>query len=164
MFLAEAEKLGRELARAGLTVVYGGSTAGLMGRLAQGVLDGGGHLVGVIPEMDFMNDQIHTSLGETVRVRTLAERKTQMIMRSDGFLVMPGGIGTLDEATEVLALNAVEAIRKPLVFYDFLGVWMPFIESLDLLHKAGFIGDAPSKLFQVFDESSSMIRYLKNAR
>jgi uncharacterized protein (TIGR00730 family) len=163
MVLSEAEKFGFELARAGFTVLYGGATSGSMGALAEGVVIGGGNLIGVVPTMDFMTGLIHHQLTETVTVSTMAERKTQMILRSDGFMAMPGGIGTLDEVTEVLALNGVGALNKPLVFYNFLGLWTPILESLDLLHQSGFISAPPTDLFQVFERSESVIEYLKHA-
>ena len=163
MILSEAEKFGRELALANFQILYGGSSAGPMGALAEGVLSGGGRLVGIVPSMNFMSGLIRHRLSETVTVGTMSERKTQMILRSDAFVAMPGGIGTLDEVTEVLALNAVEAIQKPIVFYNFLGLWSPLIDSLDLLYRSGFISAPPTDLFQVFESSKGVIDYLKHA-
>lgn len=162
MFVSDAEKFGRELGQTKAKVLYGGSLDGPMGSFADGVLASGAELIGVIPEMDFMSGIIHPKLTEKVVVRTLAERKTQMILRSDAFVVLPGGIGTLDEVTEVLALNQVGAIKKPVVFYNFLNAWSPFLDSLDLMHRGGFLYSNPSELFEVFDMSTDVIGYLQD--
>ena len=162
MFLSDSEKFGRELGLSGFKVLYGGSIDGPMGSFADGVISSGAPLIGVIPEMDFMTGIVHPKLSEKIMVETLAARKTEMILRSDAFVVMPGGIGTLDEVTEVLALNQVGATKKPVVFYNFLNAWSPLLEAFDLMHRGGFLYTSPSELFEVFDKSSDVVQYLQH--
>lgn len=152
MLLAEAELLGEELAEDGHQIIYGGTNSGCMGALAQGVLRRRGHLTGVVPEMDFMLDLVQGGLTERHVVPTLSSRKDVMNRLADAFLVYPGGLGTLDEALEVMALKNLGTLQKPVVFYNFLNVWTPFLESLDLLVEQRLIGAPLDTLVRVLDK------------
>lgn len=159
MFLEEAEQLGRALAEAGFSVVYGGSNAGCMGRMAQGVLGAKGQLIGVVPEMDFVKGLVQDGMAEKVLVPDLAHRKCHMIERSDAFLVFPGGLGTLDEISDVLAQRQIRAHEKPIVFYNYLDYWSPFIECLETFYQQRMISTPVHDLFRVFDQASDVIDY-----
>lgn len=163
LLLSEIEMLGEQLARDGHVIVYGGANVGAMGALAQGVLSVGGTLIGVVPELDFMQGLVQEGLTEQHVVPTLSSRKEVMIQQADGFLVYPGGLGTLDEALEVLALKSLGSLQKPVVFYNFLHVWSPFLESLQLLVEQGLVRDSLSDLLQVLDNSEQVREYFKNA-
>jgi uncharacterized protein (TIGR00730 family) len=108
--------------------VYGGGNIGLMGALADGALDLGGHVIGVIP--DFLRDRevCHTGLSECVVVDDLFERKAIMIERSDAFVALPGGIGTLEEVVELLSWQRLGLHARPVVFYNPRGFWDPLFE------------------------------------
>src|SRR5262245_13078055 len=112
VFFDEIEGLGRDLSKAGFGVLYGGANCGPMGALAKGVLEAHGKLIGVVPEMDFMKDLVQPGLSERYRVANMQERKAVMIKNSDGFLVFPGGIGTLDEALDVMVMKQVDNVQK----------------------------------------------------
>lgn len=157
------ETVGEELVRLGHEVVYGGSTAGCMGALAQGVLNAGGSLVGVIPELQFMDGNRHGALSKEVRVATMAERKTAIIQMADAFLIFPGGIGTLDEAFEVLALKNIGAIQGPILFYDFMDSYKPLLEALQLMVEQRLIRKPLSELLRVLDKPSDLGENLINA-
>lgn len=161
--LSEAENFGRQAAQAGFAIVYGGSTQGPMGSLAEGVLSAGGDLIGVVPEMSFMDQWTHPRLSEKRLVRTLAERKSVMIEHSDAFVCLPGGIGTLDELTEIMALRQVGAVNKPLVLHNFLDYWGPLLDLLDWGQQNRMIQMPLDEVFQVFETSEDVIKYLKNA-
>src|SRR5437868_14428774 len=118
VFLSAIEELGAELASAGHAVVYGGATGGCMGALADGVCSRKGRLVGVIPELEFMDGLEHGNLNESHRVKDLSSRKAKMNLLADAFIVFPGGMGTLDEAFEVLALKSAGNFQKHVVFYN----------------------------------------------
>lgn len=162
MLLSETESLGEWLAKAGHTVVYGGANMGCMGALARGVLRHGGALVGVIPEMDFMQGLVQPGLTDQRVVPTLSARKEGMIEVSDAFLVLPGGIGTLDEAIEVLALRSLGTVTKPIIFYNFLGIWTPFIEAMELLYQQRLIRQPLRELLQIADKREDLEECLKN--
>ncbi len=162
MLLAEAEALGETLARLGHSVVYGGATPGCMGALARGVLHAKGKLIGVVPEMDFMAKIVEPGLSETHVVPTLSSRKEKMNALSEAFLVYPGGLGTLDEAFEVLALKSLGTLKKPLIIYNFLGVWTPLIQALDLLMQQNLIRDSLDDLAAVIDKREDIREHLRH--
>lgn len=163
LFLAEAENLGSELARLGHTVVYGGATGGCMGALAQGALSEGGRLVGVIPELGFMDGQHHDGLTEKLLVPTMAARKTAMIEMADAFLIFPGGVGTLDEAFEVLALKNIGAVKGPILFYNFLDAWTPLLDAMELMVEQRLIRKPLSEMLRVLDKVSELRENLRYA-
>lgn len=120
------EELGRWLVRNGHELVYGGENYGLMAVLADTVLAEGGRAAGVIPDLSPMKENAHPGLQEHHYVRSMAERKDLMIRLADAFIALPGGIGTLDEFSEVLCLNAIGALDKPLVLLGTGGYYEPF--------------------------------------
>ncbi|MBO4839155.1 MAG: TIGR00730 family Rossman fold protein [Lachnospiraceae bacterium] len=120
------EELGRWLVKNGHELVYGGENYGLMAVLADTVLAEGGRAAGVIPNLSPMKENAHPGLQEYHYVLSMAERKSLMIKLADGFIALPGGIGTLDEFSEVLCLNAIGALDKPLVLLGTGGYYEPF--------------------------------------
>lgn len=162
MMFSEIEIVGEALARDGHTIVYGGATPGCMGALARGVLKAKGKLVGVVPKMDFMADIVEPGLSERHVVPTLSSRKEEMMKLSDAFVVYPGGLGTIDEAFEALALKSLGTLRKPIVFYNFLGVWTPLLEALELLFEQNFIRDEIKDLMTVVDNAGDLRKAFKN--
>jgi uncharacterized protein (TIGR00730 family) len=127
---ALARDLGAALAEAGWRTVYGGGQAGLMGELAHGALDAGGLVTGIIPRRMNSRERAFDAVTELVLVDTLAERKQLMDARSDAFAVLPGGIGTLDELTDVLATLHLGFHHRPLVLVDPDGFWDPLHDLL----------------------------------
>ncbi|MBX3021849.1 MAG: TIGR00730 family Rossman fold protein [Bdellovibrionales bacterium] len=160
-FLSEIESLGETLAKDGHEVIYGGATGGCMGRLADGVRAGGGRLVGVLPEMDFMDGLEHAGLCERHVVRDLASRKTKMNEIADAFIIYPGGIGTLDEAFEVLALKSCGSLRKPVIFYNFMDVWTPLIQAMEILVQQQLIRHPLDELLVVLDKPEQVREHLR---
>lgn len=130
--------LGRLLAAEGITLVYGGGGVGLMGLVANATLDTGGRAVGIIPNFLLQREAGHPALTETVVVETMHERKLQMFERSDGFVVLPGGIGTLEEFFEVLSWRTLGLHSKPIVIIDQGGYWQPLAALLRGVVEGGF--------------------------
>lgn len=130
--------LGRLLAATGITLVYGGGGVGLMGLVANAALDAGGRAVGIIPNFLLQREAGHPALTETVVVETMHERKLQMFERSDGFVVLPGGIGTLEEFFEVLSWRTLGLHNKPIVIIDQGGYWEPLAALLRGVVEGGF--------------------------
>ena len=135
---ALAEETGRRLAEAGLRTVYGGGHVGLMGVLADAALAAGGKVVGVIPEFLHEREVMHSGLTELLVTRSMHERKAEMHARSDAFLVLPGGIGTLDEVAEALSWISLDLHRKPVILVD-RAFWSPLSGLLSGMESAGFV-------------------------
>lgn len=133
-----ARRLGRLLAEQGITLVYGGGGVGLMGLVANAALDGGGKVIGVIPRFLLQREAGHPDLHETVVVETMHQRKLQMFERSDAFVVLPGGIGTLEELFEVLSWRTLGLHSKPIVIVDQGGYWKPLADLLRSIVGRGF--------------------------
>ena len=131
-----AVRLGELLAREGITLVYGGGGVGLMGLVANAALKAGGRVVGIIPRFLLQREAGHPALTETVVVETMHERKLQMFERSDAFVVLPGGIGTLEELFEVLSWRTLGLHTKPIVIVDQGGYWEPLAALLRASWKA----------------------------
>lgn len=123
--------LARAIVARGHDLVYGGARRGLMGVLADAALAAGGRVVGVIPSALVELEVAHTGLTELHVVDTMHARKAAMFHRADGFIVAPGGFGTLEEAFEVLTAGQIGLHQKPLVFYDVGGFWQAMTPFLD---------------------------------
>ena len=122
--LANAADLGRILAREGLALIYGGGGVGLMGACAKAAHEAGGQVLGIIPH--FLKErERRLDIVETVVVDSMHERKMMMFERADGFVVLPGGIGTLEEVVELLSWRRLDLHGKPVVFYNPGGFWEP---------------------------------------
>jgi len=123
-FRRDAEALGEAIARAGLRLVYGGGGVGLMGACARAAHAAGGRVLGVMPEFLRQREALYDEV-ETIVVRSMHERKMRLFEEADGFVVMPGGIGTLEEIVELLSWRRMDLHRKPVVFQGANGFWRP---------------------------------------
>ena len=144
-----ARQLGTCLARAGVQLVYGGGRVGLMGILADAALAAGGRVVGIIPEHIQALEVDHTGLTELVVVGSMHERKRMMVDRSDAFVVLPGGLGTLDETFEVVTWKQLRLHDKPVLIADIAGYWRPLLSLLAHADDEGFISGGHRRLFSV---------------
>ncbi len=138
-FARAARDLGAELARRRLRLVYGGGNVGLMGIVADSVLAAGGEVVGVIPHQLANLEMAHPGLTSLEKVDTMAQRKTRMEELADGFIALPGGIGTLEELAEVLTLQSLGTINGPVGLLNPAGFWEPFLEMYRGFAAAGFV-------------------------
>lgn len=139
IYIQAAETLGRELARRGLTCVYGGSDTGLMKRLADSVLAAGGKVIGVTVTALKEREIFHPGLTELYVMPTMNERKACMVGLADGFVVLPGGVGTFDEFFEVYAWRLLGFHDKPFGVLDVNGYFEPLDRLLDNAQREGFI-------------------------
>lgn len=143
---ALARSLGSAIAEAGWRLVYGGGQAGLMGELAHAALDAGGLVTGIIPRQLNDLERAFDAVTELVLVDSLAERKQLMDQRSDAFAVLPGGIGTLDEITDVLTTLHLGFHDRPLVLVDPEGFWDPLHDLLAHMVAADLMPPASARL------------------
>ncbi|KAA0683561.1 TIGR00730 family Rossman fold protein [Roseomonas genomospecies 6] len=147
-----AHMLGDGLARRGIRLVYGGGRVGLMGIAADAALAAGGDVVGIIPEHIQAAEIEHTGLTELHVVDSMHTRKRMMVDRSDAFVVLPGGLGTLDEAFEILTWKQLGLHDKPVLIVDVDGYWRPLLGLVDHMVAQGFTQPAHRALFTVVDD------------
>ena len=134
-----ATELGTLLARQGVRLVYGGAAIGLMGVLADAVMEAGGEVLGVMPVGLFASEVGHTGITELVEVSSMHERKQRMATESDAFLALPGGLGTLEELAEIVTWAQLGIHSKPVGVLDLTGFWSSLLGSLDQAVDAGFL-------------------------
>lgn len=161
-FFAEAEALARGLARKGVSIVYGGARVGIMGHIADIALAEGGEVIGVIPQYFFERELAHPGLSELIVVGNLMDRKRKMADLATHIIACPGGLGTLDELSEVLALKQVGELDKPIAFHNVLDYWRPLFEYFTEMQQMRMIRTDPDSLFVSFDSTAKLIDYVVN--
>ncbi|MBL8574547.1 MAG: TIGR00730 family Rossman fold protein [Hyphomicrobiaceae bacterium] len=139
VFQQIAERFGRLVGAAGLTLVYGGGSVGLMGTVARAALEAGGHVTGIIPRFLVEREVMLNEVSELIVTEDMHERKRLMFEHSDAFVALPGGIGTLEEVVEVLTWAQLGRHKKPVVLADIGAFWQPLAVLLDHMRDNGFI-------------------------
>jgi len=129
-YIAAAAEFGRALAGAGMRLVYGGGGVGLMGAAAKAAHDAGGRVLGIMPEFLRTREMLFDDV-ETIVVSNMHERKMIMFQESDAFVVLPGGVGTLEEIVELLSWRRLDLHAKPVVFANLDGFWNPLFELFE---------------------------------
>ena len=145
IYLEAGYTLGRSLARAGLRLVYGGGTKGIMGAVAKGAIEAGGKVTGIIPRFLMNKEATEAALGrldDLVVTDDMHQRKHTMFEKSDAFVALPGGIGTLEEIVEIMTWAQLGRHRKPIVFANIQGFWDPMLALLDHMREEGFVHTA----------------------
>lgn len=144
-----AAALGRAIAARGLGLVYGGGSVGLMGVVSRAAQAAGAEVIGVIPRVLVAREAQDTTIRDLRVVETMHERKALMASLADGFLALPGGFGTLDEAFETLTWSQLGIHRKGLVFIDVLGYWQGLDRLLDRMLAEGFLRPETRRLAMI---------------
>lgn len=157
LFREVAEETGRKLAAAGLGLVYGGGGVGLMGLLADAVLAQGGEVIGVIPRKLVELEKAHRGVTQLIEVDTMHERKQAMMDHADGFLVLPGGYGTLEELFEVLAWLQLGYHTKPVGLLNVGGYYDPLVKMLDAMVTNEFLHPAHHELLLVDQDIEALL-------
>ena len=148
-FKSSARTIGTELAQCGVRVIYGGGHVGLMGIVADSALKAGGKVIGIIPEHIRSQEVQHNALTELHVVPDMHTRKRMMVERADAFIILPGGLGTLDEAFEILTWKKLKLHNKPIIIFNQDGYWDKMIALIDMTITEGFSQPADRVLFQV---------------
>ena len=160
---AAAKRLGQLMAERGVRLVFGGGRIGLMGVLADAVLGGGGEATGVIPE--FLKDLEvgNDAVTKQIVTASMHERKTRMFELADGFVVLPGGLGTLDETIEVITWKQLQLHAKPVVVVNTGGYWSVLEDLVRRTVEGGFAHPAVAELFTMVDGPDDVFEALEAA-
>ena len=160
---AAIRALAEAIVARGHDLVYGGASVGLMGVLADAALAAGGTVVGVIPKALVDREVAHAGLTELHVVDTMHARKAAMFFRADGFVVAPGGFGTLEEAFEVLTAAQIGLHAKPVVFYDVGGFWRRLEPFLDHAVAEGVLRAENRALIHIADDAERAVAMVSRA-
>lgn len=158
-----AEELGRQAARRGIRIVFGGGRVGLMGVVADAALAAGGEVVGVIPEHLQAREVGHSALTRLEVVESMHSRKARMCDLADAFCVLPGGLGTLDEAVEIITWKQLRLHDKPIVLLNQDGFWAPFLDLVAHQADHGYVRPEHRKLFSVVEDLDGLFEALGRA-
>jgi uncharacterized protein (TIGR00730 family) len=158
-----AVRLGTLLAGQRITLVYGGGRVGLMGLMADACLQAGGTVVGVIPDFLRRWEVGHGAVTELVVVDNMHQRKQAMFERSDGFAILPGGLGTLEEAFEILTWKQLRLHDKPIALVDVGGYWRPFRALFDHVIAENFAKPEMRNLLTMVDDVDQVLPALEAA-
>jgi uncharacterized protein (TIGR00730 family) len=160
-FADGARELGRAIGSAGITVVYGGTTKGLMGVVADAALAAGGSVHGVITEGLHQRGQSHAGLSRHEIAPTLRSRKERMAGLADAFIALPGGIGTIEELMEVWVMNQLEEIDKPVGLLNSVGFFDAFLGFIDHMVDTKFLPAAHRRSISVDADAHALIGKLQ---
>lgn len=158
-YLNAGEAFGEALAENGHTLIFGAGKYGIMGAVARGSHRKNGNIIGIVPRFFDRYEVIFTEC-KLIKTDTMRERKKTMENKSDAFIMMPGGIGTLDEFFEMLTLKQLDRHRKPIVIYNVNGYFDSLLATLDKAIIEGFMSERYTKLFFVSDNKDEIFKYL----
>jgi uncharacterized protein (TIGR00730 family) len=158
-----AIRLGTLMARRGVRLVYGGGSIGLMGVIADAVLGAGGEAIGVIPDFLVRYEVGHRRLTELVITGSMHDRKRQMFEMADAFVVLPGGLGTLDETFEIVTWKQIRLHDSPIVVLDVGGYWAPLRTLIEATIAAGFARASAGELLHFVGTPEEVLQVLAAA-
>ncbi|MCB1490202.1 MAG: TIGR00730 family Rossman fold protein [Rhodobiaceae bacterium] len=152
-----AVTLGRAMAAAGVRLVYGGGSTGLMGEVARATLAAGGKVTGIIPQFLVDREVMLRDVDDLIITEDMHERKRLMFERSDAFVALPGGIGTLEETVEMLTWLQLGRHMKPVVVANIDGFWRPFSDLIAHMEQEGFIREGMDVVLQTVDRAEDLL-------
>ena len=155
-FAEAANQLGQILAARNLGLVYGGGKSGLMGKIADGVIASGGYATGIIPKFLDNVEIAHRGLTDLHVVDTMHERKNMMYDIADGFIIMPGGLGTLDETMEIITWRQLGLHRKPIIIVNLHGYWDDMLSLFQKIIDEGFMHHGHTGHFENVDDMDEL--------
>lgn len=159
-YMRAGERLGQSLAEAGIRLVYGGGTRGIMGAVARGASGAGGAITGIIPRFLIRKEADEDApdlIDELVVTEDMHARKHTMFEKSDAFVALPGGIGTVEEIIEIMTWAQLGRHRKPIVFANVGGFWKPMLTLIDHMRAEGFIHSAQLVQPLVIDDIEQVV-------
>ncbi len=159
---AATQELGRGLAEAGIRLIYGGGKLGLMGAVADAVLDAGGEVLGIIPEFLTAMEVAHERVTELVVTDSMHSRKRRMFELADAFVTMPGGLGTLDETVEIITWRQLGLHEKPVLLCNVGGWADALLGAFETAVADGFAGQSARFLYEVFPDVPGVLARLRD--
>jgi uncharacterized protein (TIGR00730 family) len=156
-YAAAARALGKLLAEEDIELVYGGASVGIMGELADAVHEGGGHVTGIIPQQLMKKEAAHTGIPDLIVVASMHQRKSQMADMADGFVALPGGIGTLEGFFEILTWGQLGIHNKPYGVLNVEGYFDALTEFLDHAVKEGFLTEEHRRMILVDSDPARLL-------
>ncbi|MDX6569128.1 MAG: hypothetical protein QOH15_1706 [Gaiellales bacterium] len=159
-----AAAFARQLVERGVGVVYGGGRVGLMGVVADAVLEAGGEVIGVMPQHLVDLEIAHRGVTRLEVVASMHERKARMAELSDAFVAMPGGAGTLEEIFEVWTWGQLGLHRKPTALLDLGGFYAPLLEQLRVMHATGYLGQPQLDALGVVNDAEQFLEFVRTYR
>lgn len=162
-YVAAARSLGRVLAAEQIRLVYGGGSLGLMGTLARSVIEHAGKVTGIIPEFLVARERMMREVDELLVTEDMHARKRLMFERSDAFVALPGGLGTLEETVEMLTWSQLGQHEKPVVLANIAGFWRPLIALMTHMRAEEFIREGLMARYFVADTVEAIVPTLKKA-
>jgi uncharacterized protein (TIGR00730 family) len=156
-YVEAAQQLGKAMAAAGIGLVYGGGSLGLMGEVARSVLDEGGHVIGIIPGFLANKERMLTEVNELIVTNDMHERKMTMFARASGFVALPGGLGTLEELAEISTWAQLGQHAKPIILCNIQGYWDPLVTLLNHMRDENFIREGLEFKLDVVNKVADVI-------
>ena len=156
------EKLGRELAKRGHSLVYGAGANGLMGAVARGVYEEKGKIVGVVPSFFNVDGVLFPHCTEMIKTKTMRERKQIMEDNADAFIMVPGGIGTYDEFFEILTLKQLKQHEKPVAIFNVNNYYDEMDKMMQKAVREGFVSKPTIYLYEIIDDIDKIFEYIEN--
>jgi uncharacterized protein (TIGR00730 family) len=161
-FYTATEELGKILARNKIDIFYGGGKEGLMGRLADTVIQENGRIVGVLPEFMRLFNWYHTNTSELIWVKDMSMRKQVMIENTDAIIALPGGYGTLDELLEVITLKQLGQFTKPIIILNTDGYFDPLLQMFKRMKEENFMREMHLEIWRAVNEPDEVIPAINN--
>jgi uncharacterized protein (TIGR00730 family) len=162
IYKEQAFLLGKTLAKQNIKLIYGGANVGLMGAVADGVLNAGGEAIGVLPDFLRSKEIAHLGLTELIFVESMHERKTKMNDLCEGVIALPGGFGTLEELFEMLTWAQLGLHKKPIAILNINGFYDSLIELTETMVEKGLLKDVNQKMLLVSDNIDDLLNQMKN--
>ena len=164
LYSEQARQLGQLLVKNRIGLVYGGGSVGLMGEIADAVLDSGGEVIGVIPEFLATKELLHTGLTSTIVTDDMHSRKAKMAELADAFIALPGGLGTFEELFEVITWAQLGVHRKPIGLMNVAGFYDPVFNLIEHAIELGFIKPAHRDLLESAESAEELFSLLRQKK
>lgn len=162
VYREQTRLLGQALVRKSINVVFGGGKVGLMGVLADAVLEAGGYVTGIIPNFLHVKEVAHDGLSEMISVDTMHERKALIDKMSDGVIALPGGFGTLDELFEMLTWGQLGLHQKPIGILNTNGFFSHILLAIEKMVSEGFLNEANRDMVLVSENMEDLLLQMEN--
>ncbi|MCP3026992.1 TIGR00730 family Rossman fold protein [Halobacillus sp. A5] len=161
-FAEQTKRLGKAFAEKNIELVYGGAKSGLMGIMADAILEHGGRVTGVMPTPLFEKEIVHEGVTTFIEVDTMHQRKEKMSQLADGFIALPGGFGTLEELFETITWAQIGLHEKPVGLFNIQGYYTPLLHLMDHAIEAGFVSPENRTILLESADAQDLLSLLEN--